>query len=55
MSDIAVRVEDLGKQYRLGERAHYRTVREKFSAVDQDGRRSEETEFLGLLRSSNQP
>src|SRR6266481_2253399 len=33
MSDIAVRVEDLGKQYRIGERAHYKTVRESFSAM----------------------
>jgi len=33
MSDIAVRVEHLGKQYRIGERAHYKTVRESFSSL----------------------
>jgi lipopolysaccharide transport system ATP-binding protein len=31
MSDIAVRVENLGKEYHIGERAHYKTVREGFS------------------------
>ncbi len=33
MSDIAVRVENLGKQYHIGERAHYKTVREGFSGL----------------------
>jgi lipopolysaccharide transport system ATP-binding protein len=33
MSDIAVRVENLGKQYHIGERAHYKTVRETFSGL----------------------
>jgi lipopolysaccharide transport system ATP-binding protein len=33
MSDIAVRVEDLGKQYHIGQRAHYKTVRETFSGM----------------------
>src|SRR5437588_12665325 len=33
MSDIAVRVEDLGKRYRIGERAHHRNVREAFAAL----------------------
>src|SRR6195256_692257 len=33
MSDIAVRVENLGKQYHIGERAHYKTVREGFSSL----------------------
>ncbi|MBV8715830.1 MAG: ABC transporter ATP-binding protein [Chloroflexi bacterium] len=31
MSDLAVRVENLGKQYHIGQRAHYNTVREAFS------------------------
>ncbi len=31
MTDVAVRVENLGKQYHIGERAHYKTVREGFS------------------------
>jgi lipopolysaccharide transport system ATP-binding protein len=31
MSDLAVGVEDLGKRYRIGERAHYRTIRETFA------------------------
>jgi lipopolysaccharide transport system ATP-binding protein len=33
MTDIAVRAEDLGKWYRIGERAHDRNVREAFSAA----------------------
>jgi ABC-type polysaccharide/polyol phosphate transport system ATPase subunit len=33
MSDIAVRVEDLGKWYRIGERAHDKNVREAFTAL----------------------
>src|SRR3981189_2307871 len=33
MSDVAVRVENLGKQYHIGERAHYKTVREGFSTM----------------------
>jgi len=28
MSDVAIRVEGLGKRYRLGERAPYKTLRE---------------------------
>jgi len=28
MSDIAIRVEGMGKRYRLGERAPYKTLRE---------------------------
>jgi lipopolysaccharide transport system ATP-binding protein len=31
MSDLAVRVENLGKRYHIGQRAHYNTVRETFS------------------------
>jgi lipopolysaccharide transport system ATP-binding protein len=31
MSDLAVRVENLGKRYHIGQRAHYNTVRESFS------------------------
>jgi lipopolysaccharide transport system ATP-binding protein len=31
MNDLAVRVENLGKQYHIGQRAHYNTVRETFS------------------------
>lgn len=31
MSDLAVRVENLGKRYHIGQRAHYNTVREAFS------------------------
>jgi lipopolysaccharide transport system ATP-binding protein len=33
MSDIAVRAENLGKRYHIGERAHYKTVRETFGAL----------------------
>src|SRR5262249_44517003 len=33
MSDIAVRVEDLGKRYRIGELAHHRNIREACSAL----------------------
>ncbi len=33
MSDVAVRVDKLGKQYHIGERAHYKTVRESFSGL----------------------
>ena len=33
MSDLAVQVADLGKWYRIGERAHHRDVREAFSAA----------------------
>jgi lipopolysaccharide transport system ATP-binding protein len=33
MSDLAVRVEDLGKRYRIGERAHHRNVREAFGRM----------------------
>jgi lipopolysaccharide transport system ATP-binding protein len=33
MSDVAVRVENLGKRYHIGERAHYKTVREGFSTL----------------------
>jgi lipopolysaccharide transport system ATP-binding protein len=33
MSDIAVRVEDLGKRYHIGERAHYKTMRETISTA----------------------
>jgi homopolymeric O-antigen transport system ATP-binding protein len=33
MSDVAVRVETLGKRYRIGERAHHKTVRETFGAL----------------------
>jgi len=33
MSDIAVRVENLGKLYRIGERAHYRTIRDSLGAL----------------------
>ena len=28
MSDIAIRVENLGKQYRIGKRERYRTLRD---------------------------
>ena len=31
MSDLAVRVDNLGKRYHIGQRAHYNTVREAFS------------------------
>jgi len=31
MSDLAVRVDNLGKRYHIGQRAHYNTVRESFS------------------------
>jgi lipopolysaccharide transport system ATP-binding protein len=34
MSDVAIRVEGLGKQYRLGERRHgYKTIRESISSA----------------------
>jgi lipopolysaccharide transport system ATP-binding protein len=33
MSDLAVRVEDLGKRYRIGERAHHRNVREAVGSL----------------------
>jgi lipopolysaccharide transport system ATP-binding protein len=33
MSRLAVRVEELGKEYRIGERAHYRTLRERLNNV----------------------
>src|ERR1700730_12542462 len=33
MSDVAVRVDKLGKGYHIGERAHYKTVRESFSGL----------------------
>jgi lipopolysaccharide transport system ATP-binding protein len=33
MSDVVVRVENLGKQYHIGQRAHYKTVRETFSGM----------------------
>jgi lipopolysaccharide transport system ATP-binding protein len=33
MSDLAVRVENLGKRYNIGQRAHYNTVRESFSSL----------------------
>lgn len=33
MSDLAVRVEGLGKRYHIGQRAHYNTVREAFSRM----------------------
>src|SRR5215471_18813196 len=33
MTDLAVRVDNLGKQYHIGQRAHYNTVRETFSKL----------------------
>ena len=33
MPDIAVRVEDIGKWYRIGARAHDKSVREAFAAA----------------------
>src|SRR5215471_7925834 len=33
MSDLAVRVENLGKRYRIGERAYHRNVREAVGSL----------------------
>ena len=33
MSDIAIRVEKLGKQYRIGRRVHYQTLRDSMTEM----------------------
>ncbi len=33
MSDVAIRVENLGKQYRIGPRERYKTIRESLMAA----------------------
>jgi lipopolysaccharide transport system ATP-binding protein len=51
MTNLAVHIEDLGKQYRIGRRERYRTLRESIvGAVRLGGRRRESAPVIWALR-----